>query len=241
MAIVQFQSAGHKPGMRKQLWNMLRIALFMIKKGVVKQHKMLQDFQVMMKKGKMLGKNLAGSLRFHHSSKSSNSFGSRDYEFSCSSSPARPTVHCTKRRNLQHYFADIALPCIHLHSCQGEELAEMSDWSKRHSAILQLDYNIGEYTTRDNLEASDFPQNEEASCLSIDEWTESSEHQEWMKALVPDHSSRWSSADEDADIDEQVQVDRLAEEFISKFYNDIKLERQSSLIQYQEMLARGTN
>jgi hypothetical protein len=241
MAIVQFQSAGHKPGMRKQLWNMLRITLFMIKRGVVKQHKILQDFHVMMKKGKTLGKNLAGSLRFHHNSKSSNSFGRRDYEFSCSSSPARPSFHFTRRRQLHHYFTDIALPCIHPHSCQGEELREMSDWSKRHSAFLQWDYNINEYTTRDNLEASDFPQNEEPSCISVDEWMESSEDQEWMQELVPDYSSRCASAHEEADIHEQVEVDRLAEEFISRFYNEIKLQRQSSLIQYQEMLARGTD
>lgn len=233
MAILQIQSADH---MKKRLWNMLRISLFMIKRGLVKQHKMLQDFHVMMKKGKMLGKYLAGSLKFHHNSKSSNSFDRTDHEFSCGSSPARPALHFTKRRQLHQYFTGIALPCIHPHSCQGEELGE---WSNRHSAFLQLDYNINEYTTRDNLEASEFPQNEEP--LSIDEWMESSEDQGWLQALVPDHSSRWSSVHEEADINEQMEVDRLAEEFISRFYNEIKLQRQSSLTQYQEMLARGAN
>jgi hypothetical protein len=48
-------------------------------------------------------------------------------------------------------------------------MGEMGDWSNKHSAFLQLDYNISEYTTRDNLEASNFPQNEDLSSISIDE------------------------------------------------------------------------
>ena len=89
-------------------------------------------------------------------------------------------------------------------------MREMGDWNKRHSIILQLDYNINEYTMKENIEASNFFQNEETSCLSIDEWMEGCEDQEWMEALVPDHSSRWFSGDEEAEIHEQVEVDKLA-------------------------------
>jgi hypothetical protein len=67
---------------------------------------------------------------------------------------------------------------------------------------------------------------------------ESSEDQEWMQELVPDYSSRWPFVHEETNIHEQVEVDILAEEYISRFYNEMKLQRQSSLIQYQEMLAR---
>lgn len=35
------------------------------------------------------------------------------------------------------------------------------------------------------------------------------------------------------------QVDREAEEFIDRFYKQVKFQRQISLLQYQEMLARG--
>lgn len=35
------------------------------------------------------------------------------------------------------------------------------------------------------------------------------------------------------------QVDIEAEEFIDRFYRQIKFQRQISLLQYQEMLARG--
>jgi len=36
------------------------------------------------------------------------------------------------------------------------------------------------------------------------------------------------------------QVDRQAEEFIAKFYEQLRLQNQMSLLQYQEMLVRGT-
>jgi len=50
---------------------------------------------------------------------------------------------------------------------------------------------------------------------------ESSEDQEWMQELVLDYSSRWPH--EEADIHEQVEVDILAKECISRFYNEIKV------------------
>ena len=40
--------------------------------------------------------------------------------------------------------------------------------------------------------------------MSIDEYMESSEDQEWMQELVPDYSSRWPSTHEEDDIHEQV-------------------------------------
>ncbi|XP_057863860.2 uncharacterized protein LOC131071906 [Cryptomeria japonica] len=38
-----------------------------------------------------------------------------------------------------------------------------------------------------------------------------------------------------------VSVDREAEDFIARFYNQIKLQRQISLLQYEEMLVRGAS
>ncbi|KAK7391736.1 hypothetical protein VNO78_20157 [Psophocarpus tetragonolobus] len=38
----------------------------------------------------------------------------------------------------------------------------------------------------------------------------------------------------------QLQVDQKAEEFISKFHEDMRLQKERSLLEFQEMLARGT-
>ncbi|KEH42764.1 hypothetical protein MtrunA17_Chr1g0187721 [Medicago truncatula] len=37
----------------------------------------------------------------------------------------------------------------------------------------------------------------------------------------------------------QLQVDEKAEEFIKKFYEDVRLQKERSLMEYQEMLARS--
>ena len=37
----------------------------------------------------------------------------------------------------------------------------------------------------------------------------------------------------------QLQVDQKAEEFISKFRADMRLQKERSLLEFQEMLARG--
>ncbi|XP_072954623.1 uncharacterized protein [Typha angustifolia] len=41
--------------------------------------------------------------------------------------------------------------------------------------------------------------------------------------------------------DQEGGVDRKAEEFIAKFYKEMRLQRQISLLQYNEMLQRGVN
>ena len=38
----------------------------------------------------------------------------------------------------------------------------------------------------------------------------------------------------------QLQVDQKAEEFISKFRQDMRLQKERSLLEFQEMLARGS-
>ncbi|GLJ50819.1 hypothetical protein SUGI_1082360 [Cryptomeria japonica] len=46
------------------------------------------------------------------------------------------------------------------------------------------------------------------------------------------------SVEEELDIEEN-DVDRKAEEFIARFHEQLKLQRQRSLSKYQEMIARG--
>ncbi|WOL18434.1 hypothetical protein Cni_G27229 [Canna indica] len=46
---------------------------------------------------------------------------------------------------------------------------------------------------------------------------------------------------EDGVEEQEVGIDRKAEEFIEKFYEQMKMQRQISWIQYNEMLLRGVN
>ncbi|CAL0322161.1 unnamed protein product [Lupinus luteus] len=82
----------------KKLWKILRIMFMMLRKGIAKS-KIMVDFNLLLKRGKLAaGKAIANTSILHHHyfaaftcHRSNLSFISpRDYEFSCSNSPALP-------------------------------------------------------------------------------------------------------------------------------------------------------
>ncbi|XP_021853407.2 uncharacterized protein [Spinacia oleracea] len=89
-------------GISKKVWNIVRVAIFMIKKGLCKR-KLFMDLNLMMKRGKLAGKALGKNLMFHHhhhhkhdeftsqvglATPTNNDGGPpREYEFSCSNTP----------------------------------------------------------------------------------------------------------------------------------------------------------
>lgn len=101
-------------GMAKKIWNLVRVALYMIRKGICKK-KLLLDLNIMMKRGKLAGKSFR-NLMFHHHHR--HQFSAADlqyaataaanpdeYEFSCSNTPLyRPNLFSTKRK--PHHFDD---------------------------------------------------------------------------------------------------------------------------------------
>jgi hypothetical protein len=91
----------------KKLWNMVRVLLFMMRKGIAKSKTMV-DFNLILKRGKLAGKDLINTLMLNHqlyyssltcrSHDNVNSFVSPcEYEFSCSNTPANP-LHRSSRR-----------------------------------------------------------------------------------------------------------------------------------------------
>ncbi|XP_073294629.1 uncharacterized protein [Primulina huaijiensis] len=91
------------PIIAKKFWKILRVAYFMLRKGISKG-KILADLNLMLKRGKIAGKLEAiHKLMFHHHhSSAADSTHHRhlsfptplnEYEFSCSNTPAHPTFH----------------------------------------------------------------------------------------------------------------------------------------------------
>ncbi|OIW03699.1 hypothetical protein TanjilG_29734 [Lupinus angustifolius] len=90
----------------KKLWKILRIMFMMLRKGIAKS-KIMVDFNLLLKRGKLAaGKVIANTSILHHHyfaaftcRRSNLSFISpRDYEFSCSNSPAL-SLHKHNRRH----------------------------------------------------------------------------------------------------------------------------------------------
>ncbi|XP_073128077.1 uncharacterized protein [Henckelia pumila] len=93
------------PIIAKKVWKILRVAYFMLRKGISKG-KILADLNLMLKRGKIAGKLEAiHNLMFHHHHSSAAAEDSghhlhlsfptplNEYEFSCSNTPAHPTFH----------------------------------------------------------------------------------------------------------------------------------------------------
>ncbi|KAL8056134.1 hypothetical protein ABFX02_04G099600 [Erythranthe guttata] len=83
------------PIIAKKIWKMVRIVYLMLRKGISKG-KLLAEFTLFMKRGKIAGKAAIQHLMFHHhdataaTSRRGGSFPAplNEYEFSCSNSPA---------------------------------------------------------------------------------------------------------------------------------------------------------
>ncbi|CAJ1937036.1 unnamed protein product [Sphenostylis stenocarpa] len=95
----------------KKVWNIVRVMFFMLRKGIAKS-KIMVEFHLMLKRGK---KALVNNLMLNHhyfmasfTCRSQHNhttfFSPRDYEFSCSNSPAIP-FHAVKRAHKHHRFS----------------------------------------------------------------------------------------------------------------------------------------
>ncbi|KAK1259917.1 hypothetical protein QJS04_geneDACA021516 [Acorus gramineus] len=94
--------------MAKKLWNYVRVAFFMARKGLASKRKLVMDLHLMMKRGKLLKKAFT-NLTFHHHHMRSRGLRSRarEHEFSCASTPDFPLRARWIRRHHHHHF-----PCI---------------------------------------------------------------------------------------------------------------------------------
>ncbi|XP_074287693.1 uncharacterized protein LOC141612843 [Silene latifolia] len=96
------------PLMAKKIWNVLRVAFYMLRKGICKR-KILMDLNLVMKRGKIARKALQNIMfHNHHDSSSEASFDSQfkpqggEYEFSCSNTPLYRHYFNNKKSKLQH-------------------------------------------------------------------------------------------------------------------------------------------
>ncbi|CAK8560244.1 unnamed protein product [Lathyrus sativus] len=106
------------PIITKRVWNMIRVALFMLRKGISKG-KLMMDLNMMLKRrGKLAGKAITNLMFPHHHGSST----SRDYEFSCSNTPNYKFVLNNKRQHRNnHFFA-----CAHAPLTQDDDIVTVN-------------------------------------------------------------------------------------------------------------------
>ncbi|XP_028756183.1 uncharacterized protein LOC114715476 [Neltuma alba] len=181
----------------KRVWSLVRVAFFMLRKGVSKG-KLMMDLNMMLKRRRKTAGKVISNLMFphHHDGSSHLQYsGQREYEFSCSNTPNNfflPVGSSKRHRQSRHTHQSHAhlFACAHAPPTQDDEVVV-----KAVLAMLNNDVMI------------------EASSPALPGFGRSP----MVRQLrVTDSPFPLRDTDEDH------QVDKAAEEFIKKFYKELK-------------------
>ncbi|KAK9117754.1 hypothetical protein Sjap_016701 [Stephania japonica] len=214
----------------KKLWNFLRIAYFMMRKGLISKRKLIMDMNLMMKRGKLLRKTVT-NLFFHHHHHSRNAThggGLQEYEFSCSNSPNPVFFHMLstfsnsnkrcKHHHLYSYFPCINPPLTH-HDFDESEI-------QHHKSSAVVNVNL-----LPKIEYSpEYQFNFRFAMPKVGgETLVASPLLSPFSVRISNYSSE---DDENNEIVGNSQVDDDAEEFIRRFYEQLKMQSRTQLLEY---------
>ncbi|XP_038902794.1 uncharacterized protein LOC120089410 [Benincasa hispida] len=195
----------------KRIWNMVRIAYYMLRKGISKSKLMVDLTNLISKRRKLTGKALK-NLIFHHGHDgiSGGAFSlapfrrnqhldltaaAGHYEFSCTNTPAFPSFHYAfnKRR---HFFA-----CAHPPNTLDDDVAAVNAFKAVWEALNNNnDVAVG-------VASPSLPGFGRSPMLV-------------RQLRVTDSPFPLAGGD-----DEDCHVDKAAEEFINRFYKELRLQK----------------
>lgn len=190
------------------------------------------NMNLMMKRSRLLRKSLTNLVSQHHHSHTRGGYGIQEYEFSCSNSPNIPVFsHVSKRKHHQYYY----LPCIN--SPEAMEIVEDD-----------------EVEAEDDPKAMAFVPNKTPDYTFNFRPTDHRQRSPLLSSPFSVRISNYSSEEDEINENENEtinnvasgrQVDDEAEEFIKRFYEQLRVQSRMQLLQYQDMdyqdmLARGS-
>ncbi|XVF26827.1 hypothetical protein REPUB_Repub14bG0052500 [Reevesia pubescens] len=204
------------PVMAKRVWSIVKAVLFMMRKGILSKRKLMVDLNMMLKRGKIAGAKAIGNLMFHHHHHSnrqvSPSFkeaavAAHEYEFSCSNTPNYifPFNLATKKKNSINNYYHQFFACTHA----PPTLDDDNNMATMNAAKVVLEMLNNNDSNNSNMVAASpmlpgFGQTPLARQLRITD-------------------SPFPLRDVDED---NGYVDKAAEDFINRFYKDLKLQNK---------------
>eukprot|EP00252_Welwitschia_mirabilis_P001360 TRINITY_DN11240_c0_g2_i1.p1 TRINITY_DN11240_c0_g2~~TRINITY_DN11240_c0_g2_i1.p1 ORF type:complete len:278 (-),score=39.33 TRINITY_DN11240_c0_g2_i1:11-745(-) len=214
----------------KRFWTSVRMAAFMLRRdGSLRMRKLVLEFHLF---SKLLRKSLVNLyLNLHQQLKTLSEkdlyggvagLGMEDYEFSCTTSPATPF--------LLHIMA-----AGHSQS-GGNKKAKKKSKTNYFSLASCMQAQAEEEERSSNAIVASHPDLNlcaESFCESQEDIGE--------EAFQEPEKKHEGFAEEKTEKEDDDGVDKKAEKFICKFYEQIRLQRQISFIRFDEMLARGAS
>ncbi|KAE8709176.1 Casein kinase I protein isoform 1 [Hibiscus syriacus] len=188
----------------KRVWSIVRAVLFMMKKGILSKPKFMLHPNVLFKRGKIASaKAIANLLMFHHQvSPSSFTAASHEYEFSCSSTPNYifPFYLASKKKHGTNNYYHNFFACTHAPPTHDDD----DDIATVKAVIEMLNNNdnVGGAVVAASPMLPGFGQTPLVRQLRI-----------------TDSPFPLRDADEGLGT-----VDKAAEDFIKRFYKDLKLQ-----------------
>ncbi|KAL0554127.1 hypothetical protein IC582_008041 [Cucumis melo] len=196
----------------KKIWNMVRIAYYMLRKGISKSKLMVDLTNLISKRRKLTGKALKNLMFHHHDGVSGLAFSlapfrrnhhgldlaaaAGHYEFSCTNTPAFPSFHYTfnKRR---HFFA-----CAHAPNTLDDDVAAMNAFKAVWEALNNNNNDMAAEVASPALPGFG------RSPMFV------------RQLRVTDSPFPVAGG-----ADEDCHVDKAAEEFINRFYKKLRLQK----------------
>ncbi|KAK7380685.1 hypothetical protein VNO78_33200 [Psophocarpus tetragonolobus] len=199
----------HSQVISKKLWNVLRITFFMMRKGLISKRKLIMDMNLMMEKGKLLRKSMSNFMSSHHHNHHHHHSKGLAHGYGIQeyefSCSNSPNPVFFHVPKRKHHFN---FPCFDTPVVKEEP---------RPVVLVPM---TPEYSFNLRFDASEFASGERKSPL-----------------LSPFNVriSNYSSEDENGEGDGNGLVDDQAEDFIRRFYEQLRMQSTMQLLEYQEM------
>ncbi|KAF5730023.1 hypothetical protein HS088_TW20G00393 [Tripterygium wilfordii] len=188
----------------RRLWSVLRITFFTIRKGLTWKRKLIMDINLMIKRGRLLRKsitNLISHHHHHHHHSRSAAHGSFGIQEYEFSCSNSPNPVFFHVANSKRKHHSY-FPCINPPAVIEEQEAEEQEEEGKSTATVALVPKTPEYTFNRMFDASPF------------------------SVRVSNYSSEDDEADEGGG-----KVDHEAEEFIRRFYEQLRAQSRMQLLQ----------
>ncbi|KAK9690204.1 hypothetical protein RND81_09G111600 [Saponaria officinalis] len=93
------------PMIAKKIWNLIRVAFFMLRKGICKR-KLLLDHNLVMKRGKIAGKTIQKLMFQHQHQHQGYTDGPVDLQYFSTTPPGEYEFSCSNTPLYRHYFTN---------------------------------------------------------------------------------------------------------------------------------------
>ncbi|KAJ4832098.1 hypothetical protein Tsubulata_038070 [Turnera subulata] len=207
------------PVVAKRVWGMVRVIFFMLRKGISKR-KLMVDLNMMLKRGNKIASKAIGNLMFHHHHGHPDrrhqyaSYAAApppcEYEFSCSNTPTYTLpFHASKRRHHHHHHNSFFACAFQAPPTQDDDMGATMTAVKL--ALEMLNSNSS------NNNSSDVVLPVEASPM-----LPGFGRSPMVRQLrITDSPFPLRDVDDDNGI-----VDKKAEEFIERFYKELRQQKR---------------